>query len=118
MNTEELIKKIKIAAETVEFNDVMETIAADYNYQASTFYNGLGDKRLTNTAGSNEGSCKIFAFAQLNQLNQQETLACFGTYYRDDVLQNPNGDDHGNIRNFMQDAWAGIKFEGIPLTPK
>jgi len=33
-------------------------------------------------------------FAQLQQLSQAETLACFGKYYREDVLQNPEGDDH------------------------
>jgi len=118
MNTKQLIEKIKSTPEAVEFNDVMDTITADYNYQACTFYNGQGDNRLTNKAGTNEGSCKIFAFAQLNQLNQPETLACFGIYYREDVLQNPTGDDHGNIRHFILSGWNGIQFEGTALHKK
>ena len=114
MNTEQLIAKIKSAPEAVDFNEVMETIAADYLYQPCHFKNG----NIKNEAGTNEGSCKIFAFAKINQLNPQETLACFGTYYRDDVQQNPNGDDHANIRNFMSSGWDGIKFEGTALTKK
>jgi hypothetical protein len=38
-------------------------------------------------------------------------LACFGSYYRKDVLENPNGTDHQNIRNFMNRGWEGISFE-------
>jgi hypothetical protein len=41
-------------------------------------------------------------------------LACFGAYYRNDVLGNPEGSDHGNIRNFMESGWAGVKLpEGV-----
>jgi len=73
---------------------------------------------LANEAGQNSGSCKIFAFAQRHGLSQQQALACFGTYYRDDVLQNPNGTDHQNIRNFMDTGWPGIAFDGEPLHAK
>jgi len=73
---------------------------------------------LVNQAGTNEGSCKIFAFAQLNQLNQQQTLNLFGDYYRLDVLNNPDGTGHQNIRNFMQFGWDGIRFNGEALTAK
>lgn len=118
MNTEQLIAKIKATPDAVEFNEVMDTIEQDYHYQPSTFSNGLGDNKITNTAGSNEGSCKIFAFAKINQLNKEETLACFGQYYRDDVLKHPDGDDHGNIRNFMRDGWDGIDFESVALKKK
>ena len=69
-----------------------------------------------NEAGTNEGSCKIFAFAQLHHLSEQATLACFGQYYREDVLQNPQGNDHGNIRNFIKQGWQGITFESDVLS--
>jgi hypothetical protein len=65
---------------------------------------------VVNESGTNEGSCKIFAFAQLNDLSVEQTLACFGKYYREDVLENPEGNDHGNIRNFMISGWEGVKF--------
>ncbi|MDO6445939.1 HopJ type III effector protein [Colwellia sp. 1_MG-2023] len=98
----------------INFEDVMAVIAANYQYQPSRFNNG----ELVNQAGTNEGSCKIFAYAQLNKLSEQATLYCFGQYYRDDVLKNPTGNDHGNIRNFMKSGWAGITFERNALIAK
>lgn len=98
----------------INFEDVMAVISANYHYQPSTFTNG----ETVNQAGTNEGSCKIFAYAQLNGLSEQPTLHCFGQYYRDDVLKNPSGNDHGNIRNFMKSGWAGITFENNALIAK
>ncbi|WP_188863865.1 HopJ type III effector protein, partial [Aliivibrio fischeri] len=46
------------------------------------------------------------------------TLACFGQYYRHDVLENPQGDDHQNIRNFMVTGWAGVQFKTQALQAK
>lgn len=43
-------------------------------------------------------------FFCLNHLDEDSTLACFGSYYRDDVLKFPDGTDHGNIRRFMRDG--------------
>ncbi|MDO6489262.1 HopJ type III effector protein [Colwellia sp. 6_MG-2023] len=106
-----LLTQIKQQSATVEFEQVMQVIKDSYNYQPTSFTNG----ELVNQAGANEGSCKIFYFAQLNELNQQQTLACFGRYYREDVLENPLGDDHGNIRNFIKTGWQGIKFDAIAL---
>ncbi len=78
----------------------------------------LNDHTLVNKAGTNEGSCKIFAFAQINQLDQQQTLNLFGDYYRLDVLNEPQGTGHQNIRNFMKYGWDGIHFKGVALTAK
>ena len=112
MSVENLLTKIKQQPERVEFSEVMEVIAQYYQYQPTTFNND----DLVNLAGTNEGSCKVFSFAQLNALTVQQTLACFGTYYRDDVLKNPTGDDHGNIRRFMRSGWQGIHFSTLALT--
>ncbi|MEP1447388.1 MAG: HopJ type III effector protein [Paraglaciecola sp.] len=46
---------------------------------------------MINQAGTNEGSCKIFYFSKLQKLTENQTLALFGSYYRDDVLANPKG---------------------------
>ncbi|MCG3886117.1 HopJ type III effector protein [Photobacterium leiognathi] len=113
-----LLQALKNAPESVEFQQVMAVIAEHYDYQAATFYNGLDNDMLKNDAGTNEGSCKIFAFAKLNQLSEQETLACFGQYYRNDVLAHPENNDHQNIRHFMKFGWSGIQFETFPLTAK
>ncbi len=104
--------------ENVTFDQTITTIAENYSYTATEFSNGLADSKLINTAGSNEGSCKIFAFAQINQLSPDQTLNLFGDFYRKDVLDDPSGNGHQNIRNFMQFGWDGISFSGTALVAK
>ncbi|PKM11206.1 MAG: type III effector [Gammaproteobacteria bacterium HGW-Gammaproteobacteria-3] len=111
------IEQVK-SGKNVSFEDTMTIIAQHYYYTPVGFSNGLSDSVIINEAGKNEGSCKIFAFARLNGLDQQQTLNLFGDYYRLDVLNNPKAGDHGNIRAFMRDGWAGIDFKGVALTPK
>lgn len=96
----------------------MEFINQNYVYKPVKFVNGLGSCAVINDAGANEGSCKIFSLGRLLGLDEQSTLACFGSYYREDVLGNPAGEDHANIRNFMKYGWAGILFDGEALVPK
>ena len=74
----------------VTFNETISVIADNFHYTATEFSNGLGEHTCVNAAGTNEGSCKIFAFAKLHQLNQQQTLCLFGDYYRLDVLNDPH----------------------------
>ena len=112
---EQLLQNIQTSPETIEFDDVIDTIDDHYSYSATQFSNGIGDSRVINQAGTNEGSCKIFSFAKRHSLNEEQTLNCFGKYYREDVVKNPDGSDHANIRNFMVSGWDGIKFEGEAL---
>lgn len=114
MNLTAFLKKLQDAPESVAFTDTMAVIETTYNFTPVAFTNG--DWR--NEAGQNSGSCKLFAFALLNQLSEPQTLACFGAYYRDDVLKHPEARDHQNIRNFMKAGWAGVKFDSMPLTEK
>jgi hypothetical protein len=102
----------------LQFDETMSVITENYNYQATGFSNGLDDNMLINETGTNEGSCKIFSFAQLNLLDQQQTLNLFGDFYHKDVLQDPTGTSHQNIRNFMRDGWKGIVFSQPALTLK
>ena len=106
----------KLRNKDVDFEDTIHVINTLYDYQPTRFANGITTV-VMNEAGQNEGSCRIFAFALLNNLNEQETLACFGRFYQE-VLNDPQGSSHGNIRNFMRDGWAGISFEGKALTAK
>lgn len=117
MLSSDLLHKLK-NGETIRFEDTMAAINEDYDYRPTEFANGLGDQPVLNPAGSNEGSCKIFAFARLHRLTAEQTLQLFGDYYRHDVLQNPQADSHQNIRRFMRDGWEGINFSGTALTPK
>lgn len=108
---EDLTQKLKTTPESITFEDVMQVIAENFTYSPATFTNG----DVVNEAGTNEGSCKIFAFAHLNNLSEQQTLACFGQYYRDDVLQNPQGNDHANIRSFIKNGWSKVEFNSTAL---
>jgi len=110
----DLIILLENKPQTIEFEQVMQVINNNYDYSPEAFTNG----ELFNETATNEGSCKIFSFALLNKLNQEQTLACFGRYYREDVLANLTGDDHANIRNFMVSGWQGIEFKSIALKPK
>ena len=38
-------------------------------------------------------------------LPNNATLWLFGDFYRKDVLENPDGTDHANIRAFMEGGW-------------
>ncbi len=113
-----LLDRIKNHPEQVEFAEVIAAIDAHYDYRPTAFSNGRGAAAVANPAGTNQGSCRIFAFGQLQGLSEGETLACFGRHYREDVLGNPDGTDHANIRTFMRHGWAGIRFGGPALTAK
>jgi hypothetical protein len=108
----QLLSQLSESADEITFEQVMQVINDNYSYTPTAFKNGDVD----NASGTNEGSCKIFTFAKLNNLNEAQTLACFGRFYRQDVLENPAGDDHGNIRNFIKTGWQGIEFEKVALT--
>ena len=114
MQLNTFLDNLQASPESIDFQDAMAVIEASYVYAPTVFTNGS----LVNQAGENEGSCKLFAFAKLNHLDVDKTLACFGAYYRDDVLQNPDSDNHQNIRNFMKTGWAGIKFDSEVLMSK
>lgn len=114
MNVEELLEQIKTDPESVEFKEVLLTIDEYYDYHPTRFSNGA----VVNEAGENEASCKIFSFCKIHGLDEKETLACFGKFYRDDVLKNPAATDHENIRSFMACGWNALEFEGEALTAR
>jgi hypothetical protein len=111
MNIDEFILKLAQQPELIEFSETMDVIDENYEFIPAEFTNN----GTVNEANQNDGSCKIFAFGLLNSLSKQQTLACFGAYYRDDVLAHPEGDDHQNIRNFMLSGWDGIHFSSAAL---
>jgi len=114
MTLDAFLQKLNNEPHAVEFTDTMAMIEALYEFTPTAFKNG----DLENTAGQNNGSCKLFSFAKLQGLSQEQTLACFGTYYYKDVVENPTGTDHGNIRNFMKYGWNGIVYANQPLKTK
>jgi len=108
----ELIQQLNKRA--IDFNKVIQIIENNYIFTPSEFKNG----ETLNAENSNNGSCKIFAFGLLNTLSEQATLNAFGDFYTVDVLQNPEGEDHQNIRNFMRFGWQGVAFKSPALIPK
>ena len=97
----------------IDFEDTIAVIEANYQFTPTAFHNG----DLHNDPGQNNGSCKILFFGLLHELGDSRTLACVGRYYRNDVLLNPKGDDHQNIRNFLRYGWDRVSFNGEALTP-
>ena len=114
MTTISFLEQLQENPKSITFQDTINVIEENYDFEPTAFKNG----NQQNNAGENNGSCKIFSFAKLQNLSKEETLACFGSYYFEDVLNNPNGNDHQNIRNFMQFGWDGIHFEGEALVEK
>ncbi len=108
------LSSLSTQPENVSFADTMAIIDQYYEFSATAFENA----DVNNAAGDNNGSCKIFAFGLLNDLSEQQTLHCFGDFYRKDVLDNPNANNHQNIRNFIECGWGGVRFEGAALVPK
>jgi len=104
---------LRLAQGQAQFGDVLAHIDAHYSFTPTAFHNGS----VHNNAGENSGSCRIFAFAQANQLNEQQTLSLFAEHYNA-VQLHPEGTDHQNIRNFIQHGWNGIRFADQALTAK
>jgi hypothetical protein len=109
--TKTLLENLK--AKSISFVDVIAAIDSLYHHTPTAFKNG----DVFNEANQNQGSAKVFSFAKLSQLSQQDTLLLFAEHYKA-VLNTPEGNDHQNIRQFMQHGWDGVKFETSALSLK
>mmetsp|Transcript_1865 Transcript_1865/g.4420 ORF Transcript_1865/g.4420 Transcript_1865/m.4420 type:complete len:215 (+) Transcript_1865:199-843(+) len=102
----------------VKFAEVMEMVNDAYIEMPVEYRTGRGTpEEVVNPPGKNSGSRKIFYLGWSQGLNEQETLRLFCEHYQD-VLQNPDGDSHSNIRSFMKHGWGGVWFEGPALMPR
>lgn len=111
MTIEDFKTKLKNTPETIQFSDTMNVVETNYNFTPTAFKNG----ELFNSSDQNLGSCKLLAFAKTQEFTKEETLACFGQFYFDAVINDPNGEGHQNIRNFMKTGFEGLLFEGNAL---
>ena len=114
MQLDAFLTKLNATPDQITFADTIATVDANYDFTPTAFVNG----ELENAVGQNSGSCKLLSLAKLHNLSPEQTLHCFGDYYRIDVLQNPNATDHQNIRNFIRFGWDGVCFEGNALACK
>lgn len=106
-----LLKGLK--KNSISFSEVLAFIETYYQHQPAAFKNG----DAYNQATQNQGSAKVFSFAQQNNLSKEDTLYLFAEHYRS-VLANPNATDHQNIRQFIIHGWQGIAFETPALISK
>lgn len=105
---------LEMSGDDVTFEEVIDIIDKYYEYGLIEFKNG----DIVNAQGENEGSAKILSYAALSEMDKETTLKLWGQYYRE-VRDDPDGDSHPNIRNFMKYGWEGVPFEnGIALTRK
>lgn len=94
------------------FADTLAFIEQWYHYQPSAFsFDGLAS-----TLEQNQGSCKIFALAQLLNLSQQQTLQCFGEHYRN--LNSATAPLHANLNKLAKQPLSNLEFSQFPLIPK
>ncbi|WP_432708879.1 HopJ type III effector protein [Pedobacter sp.] len=97
---------------TTPFATVIAFIDTYFAHQPTAFKNG----DAFNESTQNQGSAKVFSFAQINALNKADTLSLFAEHYQA-VLAHPDATDHQNIRQFMIHGWEGIRFERNALSP-
>jgi len=103
----------QLSQDDFQFETTLAFIEQHYNFTPSAFNNG----GVENSAEQNQGSCKVFAVAELLQLSQQQALACFGQHYRD-VAATPAVDNHHNLRRVLKEGLADIRFDNFPLELK
>jgi hypothetical protein len=108
MNSQELLERVK--NKDILFAEILSFIESNYEYFPTAFKNG----NLNNESNQNQGSAKVLYFAHLNQLDKEDTLLFFAEHYQN-VLENPEAENHQNIRQFMQNGWDGVEFETVTL---
>lgn len=95
----------KLKTNSILFNDVIAFIDQQIEHKPTAFKN----RQVYNEATQNQGSAKVFQFAKLHNLSEEDTLRLFAEHYQS-VLNTPEGLDHQNIRQFMAHGWAGVEL--------
>eukprot|EP00793_Prasinoderma_coloniale_P000419 PRCOL_00005404-RA len=89
----------------------MAVVDASYEFTPTAYTSGKGTAAETaNPAGTNSGSCKCFAFAKERGLSEAAALRLFCEHY-EQVLGDPDGDTHLNIRAFQANGHDSALFE-------
>lgn len=102
----------QLQAGTAKFSDVLAYIEARYQHTPTAFQNGA----QYNAATENQGSAK-FSLCQVTRFRPSTNFKFICRTLRI-CISYPRGTDHQNIRQFMQNGWDGVKFEGQALTEK
>ena len=71
---------------------------------------------LFNKPNENTEAAKIFSFALMTKMSEEQTLRLFGEVYRDLAS---DGKDHPNLRIFAKNGWSKVSFEtGLAIISK
>jgi len=103
----------QLTSDDFQFETTLAFIDQWFDFTPSAFQNGS----VANAADQNQGSCKVFALAELLKLSQDQALRCFGQHYRD-VLATPDVDNHHNLRRLLKEGLVNIQFDQFPLAQK
>ena len=98
----------------LSFSRVLDVINKNYDFTPTAF--GVVAS-APNTAGQNEGACRVLAFAKDQNLDKGATLQLFAEHYQN-VSDDPDGETHQNIRLLMAHGLDGVWFEKNPLSRK
>ena len=71
-----IVEQLKNTPEELAFSNVIAYIDEHYEFTPTKFTNG----NTVNEANQNNGSCKVFSFAKINQLSPEETLLCLASF--------------------------------------
>ena len=96
------------------FQNVLDAINANYDFYPTAF--GV-TKEAPNPAGQNEGACRVLAFAKDQNLDKETALKLFAEHYQN-VLDDPAGDNHQNIRLLMRHGLGEAWFDETALARK
>ena len=66
-----ILEHVKNKPEDIDFKEVIAYIDEHYDFTPTKFKNG----NTINEANENNGSCKVFSFAKLNDLSKKGTLS-------------------------------------------
>jgi len=112
MKLDAFLKKLNDDPEAVTFDEALATVGEHYRLTPCGYT--LAGVRFD--VDQVHRSCQLYAFGILHKLSKEQTLACFGEHYREDVLKHPQGSDHQTVRLFMQVGWEGLKLDSpMPL---
>ena len=76
MELQQFLDTLASTPERIDFETTIAVIEGNYDFTPTAFTNGSTE----NAEGENNGSCKIFAFGLLHNLEKDATLACFGRF--------------------------------------
>jgi len=97
----------------IDFDTIQNKITSILNTVPTRFVNN----GVENAERENEGSLRILSIALLFQLTDDNALRLFWEHW-ESVQENPEGNDHQNIRQLNEYWLWGVKIHWLPFSEK